>query len=335
MKFEPPFGQFPLALLEDSRLNWSERLVWIVLETWTDNDTGTCHPSIPAIAKRAGLSVRSTIRALEGLEDKGWLRRTSTRGARTRYTLFAKPAIHAVAKPHADESSASVALLGTAIPAKPARRTAAKPLSSESSATVTPLAQQQSRERKTKSSATQALEVVPHRHTNYTHSILSKEKERVLPNPLFELRPEPKRTPKHASIDDLWQQKQARPEPEQTPREEQARAKAAADCTYGEDRLFHIGPIALAWLQCRNLEHFTLNRLIGDDEDDLEAAGPWEPIADPLGHLLKYVEAYAKKFQADKAEKAAKEAAVLEARKLERRQKFEERRDKRSQDGDA
>jgi hypothetical protein len=188
--------------------------------------------------------------------------------------------------------------------------------------------------------------VSPHRPQSYIHQLYSeKKKEKEPPNPLFELGQEPKQTPKHVSINDLQQQARPEPEPEQelklTPRQErarakaaQARAKAAADCTYGEDGQFHLGPVARAFYDRRNPEGFTLHRLVEDDEE-ARAAGPWEPMDDPLGRVLELLDEKTKRFRAYKAEEAAKEQAVLDARKLERRQKFEEQRDKRNQEGDA
>ena len=65
-----PYVIFERELLEDPELSGVERMVRIALASYATPD-GKAWPSLASIAKRAGFSPRTVVRALDSLEEKG------------------------------------------------------------------------------------------------------------------------------------------------------------------------------------------------------------------------------------------------------------------------
>lgn len=61
-----------MELMNDTRLSGTERMVYIALNSFTDND-GQCYPSIKSVAGRAGFSERSVKYAFITLKKTGWV----------------------------------------------------------------------------------------------------------------------------------------------------------------------------------------------------------------------------------------------------------------------
>lgn len=121
------FVKVPLDLLRgDNNLDENEKLVWIVLQSRADNETGVCNPSIKSIAADAGISERAVYNALYGikkrggLEERGWIKITKRSGRRSEYCPLlprvsrrlksgdvSLPLQKAVPDCHADTTSAS------------------------------------------------------------------------------------------------------------------------------------------------------------------------------------------------------------------------------------
>ena len=290
-----PFIAIPPALFE-SGLNVFAIAVWCALARWADKD-GKCWRPIRLLAQDIGQSQRTVRRAIATLRENGWIKVTLHQGAHSEYRLIWHSST-AMSMQSTEESEVTQAALLNTATAKPA----------------------QQREKDEKRGHTGRTSEVTQAADLYVLSKWSKEKERAFPNPLFSIEKqiqEPEQT--------NTEEPEQNPEPKvkQTARQEQARAHAAADCTYEEDGKFHLGKVARAWIAYRNPEHFILDRLIDDDEQ-ARAVGPWEPIADPLGHVLELVEAWDRLYQANKVGETAKHKAVIEARQVARRQKWEQ-----------
>jgi hypothetical protein len=64
---------FPADIMYDPNLDMSERMVLIVLYTYTNAHTNTVFPSYQTIAERAAITRRSVIRIVERLIEKGYI----------------------------------------------------------------------------------------------------------------------------------------------------------------------------------------------------------------------------------------------------------------------
>jgi len=64
---------FPADILYDANLDSSERLVLLILFTYTNSHTNTAFPSYQTISERAAISRRSAIRIVERLIEKGYI----------------------------------------------------------------------------------------------------------------------------------------------------------------------------------------------------------------------------------------------------------------------
>jgi hypothetical protein len=92
---------FPADILYDSNLDSTERLVLLILFTYTNAHTNTAWPSYQTIADRAGLKKRGTIYIVERLIKKGYIQKKEqyqkpVKGGKIEqtsnlYTLFLKP----------------------------------------------------------------------------------------------------------------------------------------------------------------------------------------------------------------------------------------------------
>ena len=84
----------------DQTLRGSERLVMLALAIHA-NDELECWPSVPTIAREAGISERQTYRAIAGLEGRGLIDRKSGGGRRkaNTYRLGIEDAARALAGP--------------------------------------------------------------------------------------------------------------------------------------------------------------------------------------------------------------------------------------------
>ena len=293
---QPPFIRIPPALFQ-SGLNAAAIAVYCALARWVTDNRGHCWRTEKNLALDTNLSETTVHEAIKSLKKANWIKVTLHRGAHSDYALMWHGSDIMSMQTTEESGTPRASLLN--------------------SATVKPA---QQREKDGKWHATRATSVSPRTADLKVLSIWSKEKERAFPNPLFSIEKQ-SQEPKQTDTEEPGQNPE--PKVKQTARQEQARAHAAADCTYGEDGQFHLGRVARAWIAYRNPEHFILDRLIDDDEQ-ARAAEPWEPIADPLGHVLELVEAWDRLYQANKVEDTAKHKAVIEARQVARRQQWEQ-----------
>lgn len=74
MAGERQFVVAPARALYDSRLDAPAKLVLMVLGSRTNKD-GACWPAVETVAREASLSVRTVKRALQMLEESGWIAR--------------------------------------------------------------------------------------------------------------------------------------------------------------------------------------------------------------------------------------------------------------------
>ena len=58
-------------ILENTLLNMREKICFVVLQKFADNETHTCFPSLNKLAAIIGCSKPTVIKALKGLEEKG------------------------------------------------------------------------------------------------------------------------------------------------------------------------------------------------------------------------------------------------------------------------
>jgi hypothetical protein len=80
------------AVLNNSQARLGDRLVLLVLADSADNDTGSCYPGIPTIARKAGMSERAVQYSIKRLEELGELTvtRQSTKFGTNTYALSGK-----------------------------------------------------------------------------------------------------------------------------------------------------------------------------------------------------------------------------------------------------
>ena len=72
-----PFTQIENAIIEDPQITKAEMLVYLILCYHANNDTSQCWPGIKKIAKETRLSNNTVHTAIKGLEDKGYITKTT------------------------------------------------------------------------------------------------------------------------------------------------------------------------------------------------------------------------------------------------------------------
>ncbi len=70
-----PFVMVESRILQSEELSVFEKMVYCVLHSFADNETGICYPSYETIAARASCSRRKAIACIETLTQKGLLRK--------------------------------------------------------------------------------------------------------------------------------------------------------------------------------------------------------------------------------------------------------------------
>lgn len=60
--------------MEDSSLNASDKLVYVTLSMFANNETGRCFPSIKKIANKSKFSPRTVKYSIKKLESKGYIK---------------------------------------------------------------------------------------------------------------------------------------------------------------------------------------------------------------------------------------------------------------------
>lgn len=75
MRRKEPFVMVESRVLLSEELSIYEKMVYCVLCSFADNETGICYPSYETIAARAGCSRRKAIACIETLVEKGLLRK--------------------------------------------------------------------------------------------------------------------------------------------------------------------------------------------------------------------------------------------------------------------
>ena len=75
MRKREPFVMVESRVLLSEELSIYEKMVYCVLCSFADNETGICYPSYETIAARAGCSRRKAIACIETLVEKGLLRK--------------------------------------------------------------------------------------------------------------------------------------------------------------------------------------------------------------------------------------------------------------------
>jgi hypothetical protein len=79
-------------VLATKALSWTEKGVYIALESHCYAGKNVCWPSVPTLADHTGLTTRSVIKAVASLDKKGWLSRQVGGGTQTtRYVLHGNP----------------------------------------------------------------------------------------------------------------------------------------------------------------------------------------------------------------------------------------------------
>ena len=90
MRKREPFVMVESRILQSGELSVYEKMVYCVLCSFADNETGVCYPSYETIAARAGCSRRKAIACIETLAEKGLLRKEerATKNGRNRTNIY-------------------------------------------------------------------------------------------------------------------------------------------------------------------------------------------------------------------------------------------------------
>ena len=84
-----------MGVLEDPGLNFTARAVGCHLGLYLDLERGFCNPSISTLAQGASTTDRTVEKAIQRLEDRGWLTRRPGGGRTTStYWLVIRPRAH-------------------------------------------------------------------------------------------------------------------------------------------------------------------------------------------------------------------------------------------------
>ena len=87
------FAITPNALLRDQNTKPSDKIIYTILASFTDEDRD-CFPSMETIANLAGLGKNTVVESVHRLEESGWIRVKkilSKRAYRNSYHLFMEP----------------------------------------------------------------------------------------------------------------------------------------------------------------------------------------------------------------------------------------------------
>lgn len=83
---ENGFTRIPNKLIKSEKLTCYEKMVCIVLVAYR-MDNESCFPSRATIAKNAGINIRTVDKAIKGLTEKGFIKKSSIIGKSNTYLM--------------------------------------------------------------------------------------------------------------------------------------------------------------------------------------------------------------------------------------------------------
>tara|TARA_R100000808_G_scaffold2316_2_gene9414 strand:+ start:1678 stop:2325 length:648 start_codon:yes stop_codon:yes gene_type:complete len=79
------------SFIRDESIGRNEKVVYLVLASFADQDTGQCYPSIATIEKFAGLTDKPVMKAIRELERIGWIKCQRRSNTSTLYWIGKTP----------------------------------------------------------------------------------------------------------------------------------------------------------------------------------------------------------------------------------------------------